>query len=144
MRLILGLLTTLIQKCFQDQKQCSQTPFHYEYTECDSKGNRLRIQVPNETCVGNVQQPSNAKSCFFSCRAGTYLDAQTEDCRPCPPGTYSLGGGYRYEDFSDIPSEFTVTKDEDFETLLGFNGESEAGDQTMYSCKKYDRLTQGP
>jgi hypothetical protein len=36
------------------------------------------------------------------------LDIQSNDCRVCPAGTYSLGNATRYEEFTELPSGFSV------------------------------------
>jgi hypothetical protein len=42
-----------------------QSDFHFEYTECDSKGGRWRVQVPKpNTCEGGAPRPPiRGKSC---------------------------------------------------------------------------------
>ena len=44
------------------------------------------------------------------CDPGKYLSLKEQDCLACAAGTFSLGGGVRYEDFSkdDLPSVFTI------------------------------------
>ncbi|EFO89967.1 hypothetical protein CRE_22064 [Caenorhabditis remanei] len=44
----------------------------------------------------------------FSCEPGHYLDLDSQHCRPCNPGFFSLGGGIRYEEFVTLPSGFSV------------------------------------
>lgn len=52
------------------------------------------------------------KSTFSAavCDAGAYLSLTEQKCLPCAAGTFSLGGGVRYEDFSkdDLPSVLTI------------------------------------
>ena len=44
---------------------CFQTDFHYEYTECDSKGGRWRVSVPAPgKCIGGAPNaPIRGKDC---------------------------------------------------------------------------------
>ena len=50
----------------------------------------------------------------FTCKAGEYLDTQgDQECHQCQPGTYSMGGGVRFDDWEAIPDGFT-TKAEAF------------------------------
>ncbi|KAF1756226.1 hypothetical protein GCK72_012679 [Caenorhabditis remanei] len=44
----------------------------------------------------------------LSCEPGHYLDLDSQHCRPCNPGFFSLGGGIRYEEFVTLPSGFSV------------------------------------
>jgi len=44
----------------------------------------------------------------FSCPAGTFLDMERRECRLCPPGTFSLGDGVRYEQLYRLPTGFSV------------------------------------
>lgn len=45
------------------------------------------------------------------CAMGEYLDVQgQQDCKKCPPGTYSLGGGVRFEDWEQIPAGFETSR----------------------------------
>lgn len=45
----------------------------------------------------------------FTCQPGQYLDMETEVCKPCGAGTYSLGGGERFEEWEQLPSGFKVS-----------------------------------
>ena len=89
---------------------CQPSDFHFEYTECDSKGGRWRVQVPKpNTCEGGAPRPPiRGKSCDFTCDKGQYLDlTNDQECKSCPPGTYSLGDGERFEEWNTIPDGFT-------------------------------------
>uniref|UniRef100_A0A8R1HZA5 Tyrosine-protein kinase ephrin type A/B receptor-like domain-containing protein n=1 Tax=Caenorhabditis japonica TaxID=281687 RepID=A0A8R1HZA5_CAEJA len=44
----------------------------------------------------------------FSCEPGHYLEMDSQHCRPCNPGFFSLGGGIRYEEFITLPAGFSV------------------------------------
>jgi len=48
----------------------------------------------------------------FTCEPGKYVDIDTQQCKECAAGTFSLGGGVRYEDFDaavGLPHAFTIT-----------------------------------
>lgn len=45
------------------------------------------------------------------CPAGQYLDLFTEMCLNCEAGTYSLGGGVRFDEWYTLPPGFTVAKE---------------------------------
>ena len=48
----------------------------------------------------------------FTCSAGQYLDLSGDQtCQPCPVGTYSLGGGVRFDDWEKMPESFSVTSE---------------------------------
>ncbi|ESP03535.1 hypothetical protein LOTGIDRAFT_81462, partial [Lottia gigantea] len=85
--------------------------FHYEYTECDSHGGRWRVSVPEPgKCIdGAPNAPVRGKDCSFTCKEGEYLDLEKQECEKCPAGTYSLGGGLRFDDWEKLPSGFTIT-----------------------------------
>ncbi len=45
----------------------------------------------------------------FTCEEGQYLNLTgDQSCRPCPAGTYSLGGGVRFDDWEDLPAGFRL------------------------------------
>ncbi|XP_064604934.1 endosome/lysosome-associated apoptosis and autophagy regulator family member 2-like isoform X3 [Liolophura sinensis] len=91
-------------------RTCQPEDFHYEYTECDSKGGRWRVSVPKpDFCSGGAPNPPvRGKDCSFTCDSGQFLDIQDQECHACKPGTYSLGGGIRYDDWTSLPQGFSV------------------------------------
>ncbi|KAL3983085.1 hypothetical protein ACH3XW_49760 [Acanthocheilonema viteae] len=92
-------------------RKCSLDDFRYEYTRCDENGERWRVAVPkmnNLECDDGVPLPIRGVNCSFTCNAGMYLDIFTQRCQLCPKGTYSLGGGIRYDVFDEIPPNFEV------------------------------------
>lgn len=81
-------------------KQCSSSEFNFEYTQCDGSGERWRIAIPKnhgDICENTI--PAKSVNCSFTCQNGHYLDIQSQECRICPAGTYSLGNATRYEEF---------------------------------------------
>ena len=45
----------------------------------------------------------------FTCDEGQYINIQADqECHSCPAGTYSLGGGVRFEDWDHLPSGFSI------------------------------------
>ncbi|MFH4978227.1 hypothetical protein AB6A40_004936 [Gnathostoma spinigerum] len=94
-----------------DSSVCTPKDFTFEYTNCDSNGQRWRVAIPNRTplqCEGGVPIPTIAVNCSFSCGPGMYLDIDSQQCRPCEKGTYSLGGGIRFDEFPQLPPGFSV------------------------------------
>ncbi|BFZ08340.1 hypothetical protein BsWGS_11379 [Bradybaena similaris] len=94
-------------------RQCHLDDFHYEYTECDSTGGRWRVPVPKEPgmCTPSTAPgaPIRGKECNFACNPGEYLDIQgDQSCHACPAGTYSLGGGIRFDEWDQLPSGFAI------------------------------------
>ncbi|VDP33772.1 unnamed protein product [Soboliphyme baturini] len=88
--------------------------FHYEYTECDKYGGRWRVAVPSspDKCKGGSPPAAErGPDCSFTCGPGEVLDITTQVCVPCPAGTYSLGGGVRFEDFTSLPSGFSINNE---------------------------------
>lgn len=91
---------------------CSKEDLKYEYTTCDDNGGRWKVEVPIEPgkcSITSPKAPVRGKSCDFTCQPGQYLDMETEECKPCGAGTYSLGGGERFEEWEQLPSGFKVS-----------------------------------
>ncbi|XP_039566820.1 endosome/lysosome-associated apoptosis and autophagy regulator 1 isoform X3 [Passer montanus] len=86
---------------------CKESEYHYEYTACDSSGSRWRVAVPHTPglCTG-LPDPVRGTECSFSCKAGEFLEMQTQTCRPCAAGTYSLGTGVRFDEWDEVPHGF--------------------------------------
>ncbi|XP_059723919.1 endosome/lysosome-associated apoptosis and autophagy regulator 1 isoform X5 [Haemorhous mexicanus] len=109
---------------------CKESEYHYEYTACDSSGSRWRVAVPHTPglCTG-LPDPVRGTECCkiparngmgsgwqvamagmgneaFSCKAGEFLEMQTQTCRPCAAGTYSLGTGVRFDEWDEVPHGF--------------------------------------
>lgn len=59
----------------------------------------------------------------FTCSPGQYLDMETEECKPCAAGTYSLGGGERFEEWDQLPPGFKVSV-EAFQSFFQNNEEN--------------------
>ncbi|CAI5507158.1 unnamed protein product, partial [Closterium sp. Naga37s-1] len=55
----------------------------------------------NPTAHGSLPLPSPGYiPCDMTCPAGSYLDG--DKCRKCKPGTYSMGGGIRFDAFYEL------------------------------------------
>ncbi|CAD6191341.1 unnamed protein product [Caenorhabditis auriculariae] len=90
-------------------QRCSEDDFEFTYTNCDENGERWRVAVPRHAAsCENLPPPQKGLNCSFSCQAGHYLDLETQGCRPCNPGSFSLGGGVRFEDFVTLPAGFSI------------------------------------
>ncbi|CAH1782541.1 unnamed protein product [Owenia fusiformis] len=100
-----------------DLPTCQPKDYHYEYTECDSYGGRWRVSVPApDKCNPNGTAPNapvRGKACTFTCEAGKYLDLNgDQECHACPAGEYSLGGGAKFEDWTELPKGFSIETEE--------------------------------
>ncbi|KAG8189614.1 hypothetical protein JTE90_018969 [Oedothorax gibbosus] len=97
--------------CADELPTCLPRDYHYEFTECDSSGGRWRVSVPKPlTCVGGAPNPPiRVNDCRISCEAGTYFNRTTLECLSCPPGTYSLGGGVKFDTWDHLPLGFHVS-----------------------------------
>ncbi|XP_078500344.1 endosome/lysosome-associated apoptosis and autophagy regulator 1 isoform X2 [Lissotriton helveticus] len=86
---------------------CKESEYHFEYTECDSMDSRWRVAVPHSPglCTG-LPDPVKGTECTFSCKSGEFLDMKNQSCTPCTEGTYSLGTGVRFDEWSELPHGF--------------------------------------
>ncbi|ESN92242.1 hypothetical protein HELRODRAFT_115999 [Helobdella robusta] len=91
-------------------QNCDKSDFMFQYTECDQDGNRWRVSIPKTSRCANysLTLPVRGKKCNFTCESGHYLDIEDQECKKCPSGTFSLGGGVRYDDWQVMPNHFTV------------------------------------
>ncbi|XP_063811021.1 endosome/lysosome-associated apoptosis and autophagy regulator 1-like isoform X2 [Pseudophryne corroboree] len=106
----------------QQLHACKESEYHYEYTECDSKGTRWRVAVPHVPglCTG-LPDPIKGTECSFSCTAGQYLDMALQKCTPCGEGTYSLGTGVRFDEWAELPHGFTSISSNQYGADYGVN-----------------------
>lgn len=113
MRLILlGLVVCLhLGLTVADLPECAKESITYAYTECDKDNGRWRVAVPrdNGCTIHNPPAPIRGKDCNFSCAKGHYLDLDTQECRICPVGTYSLGSGIRFNIWNNVPEGFLLS-----------------------------------
>uniref|UniRef100_A0A8C4N8R1 MRH domain-containing protein n=1 Tax=Eptatretus burgeri TaxID=7764 RepID=A0A8C4N8R1_EPTBU len=108
---------------------CNKDDYHFVYTECDSKGQRWRVAVPKERHqCSNLPDPLPGRTCSFSCPAGQFLNMTLQICQLCPPGTYSLGSGLRFDSWENLP--------EGFITVASSQNEQEETNQLAESCIK--------
>lgn len=110
---VVVFLNLCMQLISSQPRPCHIDDYKYEYTECDSKGGRWRVAVPKApnlcTPSGSSLIPVRGKDCNFACIPGEYLDIQgDQECHACSAGTYSLGGGIRFNDWSELPEGFAV------------------------------------
>ncbi|KAM4795845.1 endosome/lysosome-associated apoptosis and autophagy regulator 1 [Rhinophrynus dorsalis] len=112
LHLLIWVLLILNPSPIQGQQlhACKESEYHYEYTECDSTGTRWRVAVPHipGLCTG-LPDPIKGTECSFSCSAGQFLDMEVQKCSPCGEGTYSLGTGVRFDEWTEIPHGFSRT-----------------------------------
>jgi hypothetical protein len=66
----------------------------------------------------------------FTCKEGEYLDVQRDqECHLCPAGTFSLGGGIRFDDWDKLPSSFATE-------VEPFSGPAYIASWNVYSRKR--------
>jgi hypothetical protein len=98
--------------CFTDQtRECSENDVTGHYTECDLTTNSRSYYyryVNTSACVGGISLPPRVSGlpCAQSCQAGSYLPLAGSECKQCDAGTYSLGGGYLFNQWKDWPQVF--------------------------------------
>jgi len=87
---------------------CQGNKYRFAYTECNDDGSRWKVAVPPTNCrLRWTPPPERGLNCSFSCKAGQYLQLSTQRCRRCQAGTYSIGDGKRYADWSALPDGFS-------------------------------------
>merc|ERR1712023_325462 len=69
--------------------------WYWDDREGDATGMQTRERVENLPCD-------------IDCTGGEYLPWGTTSCQTCPAGTYSIGGGARFEHFDTWPRERSV------------------------------------
>ncbi|KAM4677729.1 endosome/lysosome-associated apoptosis and autophagy regulator family member 2 [Discoglossus pictus] len=101
-------LQLLLGTALSNVPQCLELDYHFEYTECDSTGSRWRVAVLNNghVCEG-LPDPVKGKECTFSCASGEFLEMKTQLCSKCAAGTYSLGTGIKFDEWSNMPPGFS-------------------------------------
>ncbi|XP_050739422.1 endosome/lysosome-associated apoptosis and autophagy regulator family member 2-like isoform X2 [Eriocheir sinensis] len=121
-------------------RTCQPEDFQYEFTECDTDGGRWRVSVPKvETCEGgDPLPPRRTDGCSVSCEPGWYFNVGELECRRCPNGTYSLGGGVKYDSWQTLPAGFNAYT-EVFRSAFFFK-ERRHGD---LNCSEYGWQTKG-
>ncbi|GMR50717.1 hypothetical protein PMAYCL1PPCAC_20912, partial [Pristionchus mayeri] len=132
MKLLLALFL-LVSPAFS--RECDANDFVYEYTSCGEHGERWRVAVPKSAsleCSGGVPAPQKGINCSFSCGAGNYLDIATQSCRECTAGSYSLGGGIRFDEFTRLPAGFSVENIDSSQDIL--MDSSQTNQETRVNC----------
>ncbi|XP_037070770.1 endosome/lysosome-associated apoptosis and autophagy regulator family member 2-like [Pollicipes pollicipes] len=105
------LIRIALVRASSDPSICNnQTDFHYKFTECDETGGRWRVSVPAApACVSEPPPPpTRVDDCTPSCKSGRFFNLATLSCDKCPAGSYSLGGGQVFDDWSSVPPGFQV------------------------------------
>lgn len=89
--------------------KCTDDKVTYEFTECDSAEGRWRVAVPKDPDACETSEvPVREKDCTYTCEPGHYVDvtSKTLECKVCPKGTYSVGGGVRFNNWDTLPTGF--------------------------------------
>ncbi|XP_055030488.2 endosome/lysosome-associated apoptosis and autophagy regulator family member 2 [Misgurnus anguillicaudatus] len=116
-------------------RQCKETDYYFQYTECDSTGSRWRVAIPLKPnqCTG-LPDPVQGTDCTFSCEAGEFLEMSAQECTPCAAGTYSLGSGLRFDEWDEIPPGFSS---------LATNPDNSPTGQNASTCSSAKWVAQG-
>ncbi|XP_072290983.1 endosome/lysosome-associated apoptosis and autophagy regulator family member 2 [Eucyclogobius newberryi] len=133
--LFLLFLLFLLRDGASGQRQCAEADYYYEYTECDSKGVRWRVAIPQSpgSCSG-LPRPVRGTECTFSCQAGQFLEMSAQECTPCAAGSYSLGSGVRFDQWDSLPAGFSS---------VASSGDSSSHAPDNLSCNSSSWLPQG-
>ncbi|XP_078343658.1 endosome/lysosome-associated apoptosis and autophagy regulator family member 2-like isoform X2 [Oculina patagonica] len=123
--LVLALCSVFILPGFSLDK-CSQDKLTYEFTECDSAEGRWRVAVPKQpdSCEAS-EVPLRQKTCIYTCDPGHYVDvgSKTLECKKCPKGTYSVGGGVRFNNWEKLPTGFDSRISDEHYQGYGYDSE---------------------
>jgi hypothetical protein len=104
---------------------CTTDDIVGEYTQCDPTYNTRNLiyhwkrRNDGTQCTpGAVQLPQSifGLRCDISCGPGQYLPLGQTRCAPCMPGTYSVGGGVRIDDWGMGGSSWPSTQHVSFTT----------------------------
>lgn len=73
----------------------------------------------------------------FTCEPGSYLDVNNPklECKKCPVGHYSVGGGVRFSDWRKLPVGFEVHSTE--LRYHGYGYDNEFSKEKGVNCSKY-------
>lgn len=111
-KICIGLVCCMVLPAAQaiQKPECSEDKIRYTYTECENGTGRWRVAVPKTTMcdITKSKPPIFAATCDLTCSRGQYLNTSTGTCEQCPPGTYSLGGGLRFDRWNEVPSGFST------------------------------------
>lgn len=117
------------------QRQCTESDYYYEYTECDSTESRWRVAIPQNpgSCTG-LPQPVRGTECTFSCKAGEFLEMSAQECTQCAAGSYSFGSGVRFDQWDSLPAGFSS---------LATSLENNPREDERFTCNSSSWLPQG-
>jgi len=98
------------------------------FTECESNGSRWKFKIPKITgCQISVPQVGekapacgkifvswsdwdlNCSSLGFKCEPGEFWDLEDGECKSCPPGSFSIGSGIRFDEWNHLPTGFSYS-----------------------------------
>lgn len=125
MWLVLVLFSVFVLRVFSLDK-CAQDKLTYEFTECDSAEGRWRVAVPKQpdSCEAS-EVPVRQKTCIYTCDPGHYVDVTSKslECKTCPKGTYSVGGGVRFNNWDKLPTGFDSRISDEHYSGYGYDSE---------------------
>eukprot|EP00285_Hemiselmis_virescens_P019125 CAMPEP_0173387616 /NCGR_PEP_ID=MMETSP1356-20130122/10086_1 /TAXON_ID=77927 ORGANISM="Hemiselmis virescens, Strain PCC157" /NCGR_SAMPLE_ID=MMETSP1356 /ASSEMBLY_ACC=CAM_ASM_000847 /LENGTH=885 /DNA_ID=CAMNT_0014344285 /DNA_START=107 /DNA_END=2764 /DNA_ORIENTATION=+ len=81
------------------------------YTRCDpATATRALDYFYTSACKGGVPLPPtiNNLPCNTTCGPGQFLSLGASGCSDCDPGTYSIGGGYKFTNWEAMPEGMTT------------------------------------
>jgi len=95
--------------CLSTHRECNSSDYIGVYSECiNNERSVFYYKSPSSSdCVPGAPLPSPVSQlpCNIKCLPGTYLPPGAIDCQECDMGTYSLGGGYRFEMWTEWPTD---------------------------------------
>ncbi|KAL4226884.1 hypothetical protein ACF0H5_014862 [Mactra antiquata] len=120
-------------------RDCGRDDYKFEYTQCNTDGERWRVSVPKtndcNAVMANYNLPVKGTDCNKECEGGQFLNMDSQECEACPAGTYSSGSNAFLDDWETLPKGFSKQT----ETFSSYGEE----DDTPIDCKKYDWTPKG-
>jgi len=92
-------------------KECTKEMIRSSYTRCDYKTTTRALDYfYTGACKGGVPLPPtiNNLPCNTTCGPGEFLALGQTSCSKCDPGTYSIGGGYKFSNWEAMPEGMTT------------------------------------
>ncbi|KAJ3431631.1 hypothetical protein M0812_20545 [Anaeramoeba flamelloides] len=92
--------------------ECVEEDYEFILTDCvDGLRDLVYVWKSPKKCEGGVELPSNELDfdCDIECEPGYFLPIGETTCQPCKAGTFSVGSGFKYDEWEEWPSSHFTT-----------------------------------